>query len=125
VLLASTAVVQAVHAQAPGAAAAGQLADPPPRFVEVTADRLPAIAGRCMDADAADADGDGDIDIALAMEFEPNVLLLNDGTGRFIDASDRLPRNVHDSEDIAFADFDGDGDLDLILVSEDDRTDEF
>lgn len=96
----------------------------PPRYVEVTADRLPAIAGRCMDAAAADADGDGDLDIALAMEFEPNVLLINDGSGRFSNASDRLPRGVHDSEDVAFADFDGDGDLDLIVVSEDDRTDE-
>jgi len=96
-----------------------------PLFHEQTAERLPAIAGRCMDADAGDADGDGDLDIALAMEFEPNVLLLNDGTGRFSDASDRLPRDIHDSEDVAFADFDGDGDLDLVLVSEDDRTDEF
>jgi hypothetical protein len=94
-------------------------------FVDVTSDRLPAVAGRCMDAAAADADGDGDIDIALAMEFEPNILLINDGGGRFADASDRLPRDVHDSEDIAFADFDADGDFDLILVSEDDRTDEF
>jgi hypothetical protein len=111
-LLAAVAAVQTAGAQTP-------------HFIEVTSDRLPAIAGRCMDAAAADADGDGDVDIALAMEFEPNVLLINDGRGRFSDASDRLPRDVHDSEDVAFADFDGDGDLDLILVSEDDRTDEF
>jgi hypothetical protein len=58
------------------------------------------------------------------MEFEPNVLLLNDGAGRFRNASSQLPRAVHDSEDVAFADLDGDGDLDLVLVSEDDRTDE-
>jgi hypothetical protein len=96
-----------------------------PRFREVTAERLPEIGGQCMDAAVGDADGDGDLDIALAMEFEPNILLINDGAGRFSDASERLPRAVHDSEDIAFADFDGDGDLDLILVSEDDRTDEF
>ena len=108
------------------AAAAVGLARPAAaqRFVESTAERLPVIAGRCMDAAAGDADGDGDIDLALAMEFEPNVLLLNDGDGRFSDASDRLPRAIHDSEDVAFADFDGDGDLDLVLVSEDDRTDE-
>jgi len=94
------------------------------RFIEVTAERLPALAGRCMDADTGDADGDGDLDIALAMEFEPNVLLLNDGTGRFRDASNGLPRAIHDSEDVAFADLDADGDLDLVLVSEDDRQDE-
>jgi hypothetical protein len=95
-----------------------------PRFAELTTERLPAIAGRCMDAAAGDADGDGDLDIALAMEFEPNVLLLNDGGGRFSDVSSRLPRAIHDSEDVAFADFDADGDLDLVLVSEDDHTDE-
>jgi len=93
-------------------------------FSEQTEARLPVIAGRCMDAAAGDADGDGDLDLVLAMEFEPNVLLLNDGEGRFSDVSDRLPRAVHDSEDVAFADFDLDGDLDLVLVSEDDRTDE-
>jgi hypothetical protein len=94
-------------------------------YIEVTDTHLPSgIAGRCMDAAAGDADGDGDLDLALAMEFEPNILLLNDGAGRFADGSARLPRAVHDSEDVAFADFDGDGDLDLVLVSEDDRTNE-
>jgi hypothetical protein len=101
-----------------GSPAAGQL------FTEVTTTHLPAgIAGRCMDAAAGDADGDGDLDLALAMEYEPNVLLLND-RGRFSNASARLPRASHDSEDVAFADFDRDGDLDLVLVSEDDRKDE-
>jgi len=93
-------------------------------YRDVTDARLPRLAGACMDAAAADADGDGDLDLALAMEFEPNRLLLNDGSGRFIDASANLPRAAHDSEDVAFADVDGDGDLDLVLVSEDDRTDE-
>ena len=96
-----------------------------PLFIEVTATHLPAgLAGRCMNAAAGDADDDGDLDLALAMEFEPKILLLNDGRGRFSDASVQLPRTVHDSEDVAFADFDADGDLDLVLVSEDDSTDE-
>jgi hypothetical protein len=96
----------------------------PARYRDATPERLPDIAGQCMDAAAGDVDGDGDTDLALAMEFEPNRLLLNDGSGHFVDASDRLPRTVHDSEDVAFADFDGDGDPDIVLVSEDDRTDE-
>jgi hypothetical protein len=96
-----------------------------PRYTDVTATHLPAgIAGRCMDAAAGDADADGDLDLALAMEFERKVLLVNEGSARFRDASAQLPRAVHDSEDVAFADFDGDGDLDLVLVSEDDRKDE-
>ena len=77
-----------------------------------------------MNAAAGDADGDGDLDLALAMEFEPKVLLLNDGAARFRDASAQLPRTIHDSEDVAFADFDVDGDLDLVFVSEDDSKDE-
>ena len=66
-------------------------------YIEVTDTHLPSgIAGRCMDAAAGDADGDGDLDLALAMEFEPNILLLNDGAGKFMDSSGRLPRAVHD-----------------------------
>ncbi|HEY0962590.1 MAG TPA: VCBS repeat-containing protein [Pseudomonadales bacterium] len=94
-------------------------------YEEVTRTHLPPnLAGACMNAAAGDVDGDGDADLALAMEFEPKILLLNDGGGHFSDASSQLPRTVHDSEDVAFADFDGDGDLDLVFVSEDDRTDE-
>lgn len=107
------------------AALVGMRAGAQPLFTEVTTTHLPAgIAGRCMNAAAGDADGDGDLDLALAMEYERNALLLNDGNGRFSNASLQLPRAIHDSEDVSFADFDGDGDLDLVLVSEDDRKDE-
>src|SRR5688500_46921 len=96
-----------------------------PLYTEVTPTHLPAgIAGRRMNAAAADADGGGDLDVALAMEFQRKVLLVNDGRGRFTNASLLLPRAIHDSEDVAFADFDRDGDLDLVFVSEDDRKDE-
>jgi len=78
-----------------------------------------------MDADAGDADGDGDLDLILAMEFNPNILLFNDGFGHFSYANKHLPKDIHDSEEVEFADFDGDGDLDLIFVSEDDKTNEF
>jgi hypothetical protein len=99
--------------------------DAQPLYTEVTATHLPlGTAGACMNADAGDADGDGDLDLALAMEYEPKILLMNDGAGRFSNASSQLPRTVHDSEDVSFADFDGDGDLDLVFVSEDDRKDE-
>jgi FG-GAP-like repeat len=105
--------------------AASCVAAQPALYTEMTATHLPSgLAGPCMSAAAGDADGDGDLDLALAMEFEPKVLLVNDGSGVFADGSAQMPRTVHDSEDVAFADFDGDGDLDLVFVSEDDRVDE-
>ena len=79
-----------------------------------------------MDAAVFDADGDGDIDILIAIEFRENIILINDGEGKFTDESDeRLPRNSRDSEDIGIADLDNDGDSDVIIVSEDDRINEF
>jgi len=96
-----------------------------PLYTDVTATHLPAdLAGPCMNAAAGDVDGDGDFDLALAIEFDPKVLLLNDGAARFRDASSQLPSTIHDSEDVELADFDSDGDLDLVFVSEDDHKDE-
>lgn len=78
-----------------------------------------------MDVAVGDADGDGDPDLALAIEFGPNLLVINDGSGRFADeTASRLPAAIHDSEDAAFADLDGDGDRDLVFVSEDDQINE-
>ena len=95
-------------------------------YEDVTASHLPpgVLDGLSMDAAVYDLDADGDVDIVIANEFRPNILLLNDGTGRFSDASDRLPSAEHDSEDVGIADFDGDGDPDIVVVSEDDETNE-
>ena len=94
-------------------------------FVDVTETNLPGtLSGFSMDARPADMDDDGDIDLVIASEFRTNILLINDGQGRFADASDRLPRTQRDSEDVVIHDFDGDDDLDVFIVSEDDRTNE-
>ena len=104
--------------------------DPPvseaPLYRDVTRSHLPAgeLEGLSMDAGIADLDGDGDPDVLIANEHRPNILLLNDGEGRFTIASDRIPQISHDSEDVGFGDFDGDGHLDAIVVSEDDRRNE-
>ncbi len=97
-------------------------------FEDVTATHLPVMSlqGRSMDAKPADLDGDGDIDIVVANEHNFNIILINDGNGKFSDESQkRIPLKRHDSEDIAIADFDGDGDLDIIFVSEDDQVNEY
>ena len=102
------------------------VAPPQTLYSDVTGTNLPTglLNGLSMDAGVADLDGDGDLDIVIANEFRPNILLLNDGAGRFSDGSSRLPAANRDSEDVGIADFDGDGDLDIVVVSEDDRTNE-
>ena len=73
--------------------------------------------GYGMGAAVGDYDGDGDMDIYVT-NVGPNVLLRNDGTGRFEDVS--LMAGVADpgwGTASAFADFDGDGDLDLYVAN--------
>ncbi len=100
---------------------------PDARYRDVTESHLPTgvLGDLSMDAKPADLDGDGDLDLVIANEFRPNILLINDGSGRFSDGSDRIPAAEHDSEDVGIADFDGDGDLDVVVVTEDDQTNEF
>lgn len=90
-----------------------------------TTDLPPGVLdGLSMDALPVDVDADGDLDIVVASEFATNVLLVNDGSGRFSDGSARIPQSIHDSEDIGAGDFDSDGDIDLVIVSEDDQINE-
>ncbi|MEO1517425.1 MAG: T9SS type A sorting domain-containing protein [Bacteroidota bacterium] len=96
-------------------------------FIDAT-DRLPeaSTGGQTVDAQAVDIDKDGDMDVVLANEFEVNVLLINNGSGRFTDAGPgAIPARVHDSEDIAIADYNRDGHTDIVFVSEDDFEHEY
>lgn len=131
-LLLAILTCQGPGADAPGGESRGSRAGAPddpegsPIFVDVSATYLPEgiLDGLSMDAGVADIDADGDVDIVIANEFRPNILLLNDGEGRFVDGSARLPSTEHDSEDVGIADYDGDGDLDIVIVSEDDQVNE-
>ncbi len=80
------------------------------------------VKSKTMDAASHDIDKDGDIDIILAIEFGQNIVLLNDGNGKFDDII-RFGHS-HDSEDIGVADFNNDGELDIVFVSEDDKKNE-
>jgi hypothetical protein len=74
-------------------------------------------ASQGVGASAADADGDGDLDLFLTRWELPNVLLLNDGAGHFVDvtAAAGVGEHSHKSTGSAWADMDADGDLDLVV----------
>ncbi len=92
-------------------------------FVDAS-EQLPAPAWteETREADFADVDGDGDADLYFANvgwrdgAVARDRLLLNDGTGRFSDATDRLPDEEMFTLDADFRDLDRDGDLDLVLA---------
>lgn len=97
-------------------------------FDDVSKTHLPLIAtqGRSMDAKPSDLDGDGDLDMIVTGEYSYNLILINDGYGKFTDESTaRLPMKRYDTEDIAVADFDLDGDQDILFVSEDNFVNEY
>ena len=67
----------------------------------------------------ADVDGDGDADLIVTSMGGRNSLFLNDGHGRFTDATAQsgFVAESRGSTTIAVADVDGDGDLDLYIAN--------
>jgi hypothetical protein len=61
-----------------------------------------------------DFDGDGDLDAVFAtMGLQNSQVLMNDGTGQFIDSGQELTQQGHG---VGVGDLDGDGDLDLFVT---------
>ncbi len=68
---------------------------------------------------AGDIDGDGDIDLILSRNASRELVLRNDGKGRFEDVSATwMPDVVDVTQDLKLVDIDRDGDLDLIAGNE-------
>lgn len=96
------------------------------RFREVTSTHLPALLASVGDLEIGDVDGDSDLDIVLANWGPGNnmrnvggrtLLWLNDGSGRFTDATaERMPETlVRFSWDLELVDVDNDFDLDVLV----------
>lgn len=90
----------------------------PGRFVDATASHLPDIRDDTQDIALVDIDEDGDLDMFVANERPPSRLLLNDGRGRFSDASDRLDlRVLLETREVHVFDANGDGRRDILLLN--------
>jgi hypothetical protein len=85
------------------------------------ATREAGLAGAGLDATGAvfaDVDGDGDSDLILGTLGQGTRLFLNDGQGRFRDATPESGFTGRFANmSLALADVDGDGDLDLYVVN--------
>lgn len=90
----------------------------PGHFIDASADHLPPMQAHTQGVALADMDGDGDLDMLIASEAPPNRLLLNDGKGRFTDASDRLElkQPLH-SREVHVLDANGDGHNDIVFFN--------
>jgi hypothetical protein len=87
-------------------------------FIDASTTHLPAIDVQAQGIVLADLDGDGDLDMAIASQDPINRLLLNDGGGRFTDATDRLgPQIPTETREVHALDANGDGRLDLVFFN--------
>jgi hypothetical protein len=87
-------------------------------FTDVSATHLAAAGNSAQGVALADLDGDGDLDMAVATEAPPTRLLINDGMGRFTEASDRLQqRTPLETREVHILDANGDKRPDILLFN--------
>jgi len=90
-------------------------------FVDETELRMPDISQVSTSASFADIDGDGDLDIFVTNGFvsSMNRLLINNGSGYFVDESAlRIPTISDISLEHAFGDIDNDNDFDIVVAND-------
>jgi len=88
------------------------------RYVEVGAEAGVADTGWTLAASIVDYDKDGDLDLYLANDFGPNVMLRNDGAGKFTDATEATGTGDRGSGmNVAVADIDGNGYWDFYVTN--------
>ncbi|MBJ6120385.1 FG-GAP repeat domain-containing protein [Sphingomonas mollis] len=90
----------------------------PGRFIDASDTHLPRNAEDAQGIALADMDGDGDLDMVVANQTPPNRLLLNNGKGRFTDASDRLDlRTPLETREVHVFDANRDGRPDIFFLN--------
>lgn len=90
----------------------------PGHFIDASATHLPPHEDGTQGIALVDVDGDGALDMVVANQTPPNRLLMNDGRGRFTDATVRLDQPVPlETREVHAFDADGDGDPDLVFFN--------
>ncbi|MBD9367308.1 VCBS repeat-containing protein [Xanthomonas sp. XNM01] len=90
----------------------------PGHFIDASDTHLPRTDDHTQGIALADIDGDGDLDMVIANQSPPNRLLINDGRGRFRDASERLDLATPlETREVHVFDADGDGHLDILFFN--------
>src|SRR5690606_31740534 len=86
------------------------------RLPRATATRVPPGIYTTSSLALGDVDGDLDLDLVVGNQSQRSRLYLNNGTGRFSDATAaRMPVAYDATNCLLLGDLDGDGDLDLVL----------
>jgi hypothetical protein len=87
-------------------------------FEDTGATLLPPVTNKAQGVALADLDGDGDLDMVVATEAPPTRLLINDGKGRFTEASDRLDQVTPlETREAHIFDANGDRRPDVLLLN--------
>lgn len=90
----------------------------PGHFIHATKTHLPDSNDQTESIALADMTGDGHLDMVIASPAHPNRLLINDGQGRFTDASDRLDLQVPmETREVQVLDANGEGLNDILFFN--------